>query len=174
MATFASTQDFTVDQTSDCTTLTFTDISNYSSNSEGWTIGSFTDRKFLIYDSDGVLISTINLGSSLTGTYVLTADKILSVTLSCTPPTGPALLKTRSVLSTCFLQLCFAELVANTDCGCGGSCGSSGCENVDSDKVKLLQHIKAAEVFSVYSNPVLAQKQLDAGQLICDANENNT
>jgi len=173
MATFASTQDFTVAQSADCTTLTFTDTSNYTSNDEGWTIGSFTNRRFLIYNSDGVLINTINLGASLTGTYTLTVDKMLSVTLSCTPPAGPPITKTRSVLSTCFLQLCFAELVANTDCGCGGSCGSGGCQNVESDKVKLLQNIKAAEVFALYSNPVLAQKQLDAGQLICDANENN-
>jgi hypothetical protein len=176
MATFASSQDFTVAQSSDCKTLTFTDISNYTSNNEGWTISSFTDRKFLIYDSDGVLVNTVTLGSLLNGTYTLTVDKMLSVTLSCTPPTGPALLKTRSVLSTCFLQLCFAELVAKTDCGCGDGCGcsSSGCDNVESDKVKLLQHIKAAEVFAAYSNPVLTQKQLSAGQLICDANENNS
>jgi len=175
MATFASTQDFTVSQSADCTTLTLTDISNYTSNDEGWLIGNFTNRKFLIYDSDGVLVTTINLGSLLIATYTLTVDKMLSVTLSCTPPTGPALLKTHSVLSTCFLQLCFAELVANTECGCGGSCGcsSSGCENTDSDKLKLLQYIKAANIFAEYSNPVLAQKQLDAGQLICDANENN-
>jgi hypothetical protein len=176
MATFASTQDFTVSQSADCTTLTFTDISNYTSNDEGWVIGDFTDRKFLIYNSDGVLVDTIELGLLLTATYTLTVDKMLSVTLSCTPPTGPALLKTHSVLSTCFLQLCFAELVANTECGCGGGscgCSSGSCENVDSDKLKLLQYIKAADIFAEYSNPVLAQKQLDAGQLICEANTNN-
>lgn len=176
MATFASTQDFTVSQSADCTTLTFTDISNYTSNDEDWVIGDFTDRKFLVYDSDGVLVDTIELGLLLSATYTLTVDQMLSVTLSCTPPAEAALLKTHSVLSTCFLQLCYAELVANTECGCGGSCGcsSSGCENTDSDKVKLLQYIKAADIFAEYSNPVLAQKQLDAGQLICEANENNS
>lgn len=175
MATFASTQDFTVSQSADCTTLTLTDTSNYTTNDEGWAIGDFTDRKFLIYDSDGILIDTIELGALLTATYTLTVDKMLSATLSCTPPVGDPITKTHSILSTCFLQLCYAELVAKTDCGCGGSCScsSGSCENVESDKIKILQHIKAAEVFAAYSNPVLAQKQLDAGELICEANNNN-
>ena len=66
------------------------------------------------------------------------------------------------------------ELVAATEsgcsCGCGGACG---CDNTQSDKVLLLQFIKAAQIFSQYSNPVLAQKQLDAGTAVCNANENN-
>lgn len=175
MATFASTQDFTVSQSADCTTLTLTDISNYTTNDEGWDIGDFTDRKFLIYDSDGVLIETLLLGALFVATYTLPKDKMLSVTLSCTPPSLPAITKVRSVISTCFLQLCYAELVAKTDCGCESSCGgnSSGCNNVDNDKIKILQHIKAAEIFADYSNPVLAQKQLDAGELICEANKND-
>lgn len=175
MATFASTQDFTVSQSANCTTLTLTDISNYTTNSEGWTVSSFLQRSFLIYDSNGNLIDTIPLGISLTTTYALTQDEMLSVTLSCTPPTGPALLKVRSVLSVCFLQLCYAELVANTECGCGcgGGGNSCGCDGVSGDRIKLLEYIKAAEIFAEYSNPVLAQKQLDAGTALCNANENN-
>jgi hypothetical protein len=175
MATFESTQDFTVSQSANCTTLTLTDTSNYTTNDEGWAIGSFLQRSFLIYDSNNNLIDTIVLGTSLTATYTLTQDEMLSATLSCTPPTGPALLKTRSILSVCFLQLCFAELVANTDCGCGcdGGGNSCGCDGVSNDRATLLQYIKAAEIFAEYSNPVLAQKQLDAGTALCAANENN-
>lgn len=175
MATFASTQDFTVSQSANCTTLTLTDTSNYTTNDEGWAIGDFLNRSFLIYDSNNNLIDTIVLGIGLTATYTLSQDQMLSVTLSCTPPTGPALLKVHAVLSVCFLQLCYAELVANTDCDCGCSGGgnSCGCDSTSNDKVKLLEYIKAAEIFAEYSNPVLAQKQLDAGTALCEANENN-
>jgi hypothetical protein len=37
----------------------------------------------------------------------------------------------------------------------------------------LLQYIRAAEIFAEYSNPVAAQKQLDAGTALVQANLNN-
>ena len=40
------------------------------------------------------------------------------------------------------------------------------------DKIKLLEYIKAAEIFAQYSNGALAQKQLDAGTALCEANQN--
>jgi hypothetical protein len=180
MAIFAAS--FTVAQSADCTTLTFTDTSNYntvaspSANENSIAISSFDSRQFIISDSNYDVIDTILLtGSVLTGSYALSADAWLSVSLSATN-VSPArdYSETHSVLSTCFLELCFSELVAATEsgcsCGCGGSCG---CDNAQSDKVLLLQFIKAAQIFSEYSNPVLAQKQLDAGTAVCQANENN-
>jgi hypothetical protein len=181
MAIFAAS--FTVAQSADCTTLTFTDTSNYntvaapSANTDSIAISSFDTRQFIISDSNYDVIDTIALtGSALTGTYALSADAWLSVSLSATN-VSPArnYSDTHSVLSTCFLELCFAELVAETECGCGSSCGGAcGCDNAQSDKVLLLQFIRAAQIFSEYSNPVLAQKQLDAGTAICNANSNNS
>ena len=112
-------------------------------------------------------------------TYALTSDEWLSVELQLfldgNSTNIPDYTATHSVLSTCFLELCFSELVAATEsgcaCGCGG--GSCTCDNTQSDKVLLLQFIKAAQIFAQYSNPVLAQKQLDAGTALCQANENN-
>lgn len=180
MAIFAAS--FTVAQSADCTTLTFTDTSNYntvaapSANTDSIAVSSFDTRQFIVSDSNYTVINTISLtGGALSGAYALSADAWLSVALSATN-VSPArdYSVTHSVLSTCFLELCFSELVAATEsgcaCGCGGSCG---CDNSQSDKVLLLQFIKAAQIFSEYSNPVLAQKQLDAGTAICQANENN-
>ncbi len=176
MAVFAAS--FTVSQSADCSTLTFVDTSNYIGNDSGLNINSFTTREYLVSNSDSQLIATIPLtGGALSGTYALSADAWLSVELNLelalnTPPT--AYVETHSVLSTCYLEKCYAELVADTECGCGCNGGSCNCgDSTSNDKVRLLEYIKAAEIFSEYSNPVLAQKQLDAGTALCNANENN-
>lgn len=174
MAVFAAS--FTVSQSSDCTTLTFTDTSNYVTNDQGFAVSSFDSRQFVVSNSDGDVVDTIALtGGALTGSYTITQDYWLSVELELTN-TSPVrnYTSTHSVLSTCYLELCYAELVAATecDCGCNGG-GSCSCDSTQNDKVRLLEYIKAAEIFSEYSNPVLAQKQLDAGTALCQANENN-
>jgi len=176
MATFASTQNFTVAQSANCTTYTLTDTSNYTTNDESYTINSFSDRRFLIYDSTSTLIDTIVLGTNLTATYTLSQDEMLIIVLSCTPTsTGDPINKTHSVLSTCFLELAFAEIVSKSDCDCGGCGGGNSCDcnSTSKNKITLLEYIKAAQIFAEYSNPVAAQKQLDAGTALVDANLNN-
>jgi hypothetical protein len=179
MAIFAAS--FTVDQSSDCTTLTFTDTSNYntiaspSANSNGYSVSSFDSRQFVISNSNYQAVTSLPMyGNDLDVTYALTSDQWLSVSLLLTN-TSPVRSASaiHSVLSTCYLETCFAELVAETECGCGCNNGSCSCDNTQNDKVLLLQFIKAAQIFSEYSNPVLAQKQLDAGTAICNANQNN-
>ena len=179
MAVFAAS--FTVAQSADCTTLTFTDTSNYntiaspSANTSSIAVSSFDTREFIVSDSNYDVIDTISLtGGALSGSYALSADAWLSVELSLTnvSPVRSAS-AVHSVLSTCYLETCFAELVAATECGCGCNGGSCSCDNTQNDKVLLLQFIKAAQIFSEYSNPVLAQKQLDAGTAVCNANESN-
>lgn len=172
MAVFAAS--FTVSQSADCSTLTLVDTSNYVGNDSGLNMGSFIAREFLVSNSNSELIDTISLvGGALTGTYSLTADEWLSVELNLETSVS-SYTETHSVLSTCYLETCYAELVAATECSCGCNGGSCSCENSTSnDKVRLLEYIKAAQIFSEYSNPVLAQKQLDAGTALCNANENN-
>lgn len=179
MAIFAAA--FTVAQSADCTTLTFLDTSNYntiaspSANTSSIAVSSFDTREFIVSDSNYSVIDTIALtGGALSGSYALSADAWLSVELSLTN-VSPALSAsvTHSVLSTCFLETCFADLVAEAECVCGCGTGSCTCNNTQSDIVLLLQFIRAAQIFAQYSNSVLAQKQLDAGTALCQANENN-
>lgn len=178
MAIFAAS--FTVTQSADCTTLTFVDTSNYNTNDEGYAPSSFVTRQFVIKNSNYEPVETLPLtGSVLTAAETLTQDEWQSVELQLflVGNTGdiPDYTETHSVLSTCFLELCYSQLVADTEsscaCGCAGSACS--CNSTQSDKVLLLEFIKAAQIFSQYSNPVLAQKQLDAGTAVCNANENN-
>ena len=176
MAVFA--ESFTVAQSADCTTLTFTDTSNYITNDEGYATSSFDIREFVISNSNYEAVTSLSMADGdLDVTFALTSDQWLSVDLQLFLDTDPAPLtasyiETHSVLSTCFLETCFADLVAETECACGCT-GSCGCDNAQSDKVLLLQFIRAAQIFAQYSNPVLAQKQLDAGTAVCQANENN-
>jgi hypothetical protein len=58
-------------------------------------------------------------------------------------------------------------------CGCGGGGNSCNCNSTASNTITLLQYIRAAEIFAEYSNPVAAQKQLDAGTALVQANLNN-
>ena len=181
MAIFAAA--FTVAQSSDCSTITFTDTSNYNTvssptaNENGIAASSFTGatgRQFIISDSNYDVISTIPLtGGALTANYAVTSDSWLSVDLVLIQSPNKWEVN-HSVLSTCFLTQCFSELVAETDCGCGCSEGSCSCDSASNDKTILLQNIKAAEIFAIYSNPPLAQKQLDAGTVICQKNHNQT
>lgn len=173
MAIFSAS--FSVSQSADCKVQTFTDTSNYVTNDSSYTTASFVTRVFKFYNSVDALVDTqIMTGSDLVVEHDLTSDQWVSAKLelyligNVTPV--PDFSKTNSILSTCFLKLCFSELVAATDCGCNDNCN---CENsVESDKIKLLEYIKAAEIFATYSNAVLAQKQLDAGTVICEANQN--
>lgn len=172
MAIFAAS--FTVSQSADCTTLTFTDTSNYVDNDEGFIISDFEVREFIIKDSNYDTVDNIALlDEAVTGSYSISADVWSSVELNLELPASAGdYTATHSVLSTCYLEKGYSELVANTESGCG--CGSScSCDSTSNDKVLLLEYIKAAEIFSEYSNPVLAQKQLDAGTALLNANENN-
>lgn len=173
MAVFAAS--FTVSQSADCSTLTFIDTSNYGTNDEGLVKADFAVREFIVKDSNYDVVDTIALtGTAVSGAYTISADVWSSVELNLElPASGGTWTATHSVLSTCFLETCYAELVAETECGCGCNGGSCSCNNTQNDKVLLLQFIKAAEIFSEYSNPVLAQKQLDAGTALCNANESN-
>jgi hypothetical protein len=178
MATFAAS--FTVNQSADCTTLTFLDTSNYLTNTQGYATSSFDTRQFVISNSNYTPLTSLSMADGdLDVTYALTSDEWLSVELQLfldgNATTAADFTATHSVLSTCFLEICFSELVAATEsgcaCGCGG--GSCTCDNTQNDKVLLLQFIRAAQIFAQYSNPVLAQKQLDAGTAVCQANQNN-
>jgi hypothetical protein len=171
MAVFAAS--FTVSQSADCSTLTFVDTSNYNDNTSGLNINSFNIRQFLVSNSNSEPVSTISLtGGALSGAFALTSDVWSSVELNLVAGAS-SFTDTHSVLSTCYLEKCYAELVAQTECGCGCNGGSCSCgDSTSNDKVRILEYIKAAEIFSEYSNPVLAQKQLDAGTALCNANEN--
>lgn len=174
MAIFAAA--FTVQQSADCTTLTLTDTSNYVTNDQAYTTASFDVREFKLYNSIGELVDTLSMADGdLNVTYTLIQDEWLSAVLELTLD-GSVVVDytvTHSILSTCFLKLCFSELVAESECGCGCSGGSCGCaDSTCNDTVRLLQYIKAAEIFAEYSNAPLAQKQLDAGTALCEANHN--
>jgi hypothetical protein len=69
-------------QSSDGKTLTITDLSNYSVNSQGYTISDFTTRQVVLTSSDGTVLATLNLGISLTITWQIVKDQYIKATLN--------------------------------------------------------------------------------------------
>lgn len=80
MAAFAANA--TGSQSADGKTLTLTDLSNYTSNTENYTIADFITRQFILKDSAGNTLATLNLGSDLSVDYQLTKDQYIEATLN--------------------------------------------------------------------------------------------
>ena len=82
MAVFAP--DFTLVQSSDGLTLSFTDISNYGTSSPVINLADFSARSLVLLDANGTSIETVDLGSDLTAEVSITRDKWVNATLNLT------------------------------------------------------------------------------------------
>lgn len=93
-------------------TLTFTDMSTG--------VGTLVSRILTIYNSNAVLVTTINMGATLTATYIVTTDQYLSFVETIVDNTGTYVL-TVNYLSTTFYQISFANTIAAlpNDFNCG-------------------------------------------------------
>lgn len=85
-------------------TLIFTDTSTG--------LGTVTSRVLTIYNSNTVLIDTINMGLSTTATYVVTADQYLSFVETISDNVGGPYTGTVNYLVTTFYQTAFANAMA--------------------------------------------------------------
>lgn len=82
MAVFAPT--FSLLQSSDGLTLSFTDTSNYGTSSPVINLADFSARSLVLLDANGTSIETVNLGSDLTAKVSITRDKWVNATLNLT------------------------------------------------------------------------------------------
>lgn len=80
MAIFAA--NFTLTQSSDGVTLSFTDTSNYGTSSPVINLSDFSFRELVLLDADGAEIETVELGSGLTAEISITRDKWVNATLN--------------------------------------------------------------------------------------------
>lgn len=83
-------------------------------------VGTLVSRILTIYNSNAVLVSTINMGATLTANYVITTDQYLSFIETIIDNTGTYVL-TVNYLSTTFYQISFANAIAALPCdfNCG-------------------------------------------------------
>lgn len=93
------------------TLLTFTDTGSY---------GTIISRTLVINDSNGVLLTTINMGANLTATYAITADAYLTFILTVVDNTG-TFTATVNYLAYGIYIVSFLTKLANSGCGCTGN-----------------------------------------------------
>lgn len=93
--------------------LTFTDTGAYTA--------PVTSRILTIFDPNGTLLATIDMGSSLTTVYPITADQYLSFVLNVTDATGPVTPSTVNYLAQGFYTVAYLNQLAQNGCGCAGS-----------------------------------------------------
>ena len=165
MADFSA--QISVSQSSECSTITVTDISNYTDNTQGFEREDFTTRKVEVRDSIGLLLHSLvvpNSGPSQdVVTFTLYSASWLSMNLILEKTTAPTASYSKNVnqVFTCHLELFYADLVNSVDC-CDDS--QKSCDL----RLSLLESIKAAQIFGQYGNSTKAQKSLDYGTSLCD------
>lgn len=129
-------------------TLTFTDTSTG--------VSSLVSRILNIYDSNGTpVVSPINMGATLTATYVTTTDKYLSFVEIIVDNTGTYPL-TVNYLSTTFYQISFANAIAALPNDF--NCGSEQLTYIDISNL----YAQAAERYALSALAPAAQNAINA------------
>lgn len=142
-----------VTQSLDGRDLTFTDQSTG--------VGTLISRILVIYDADGDILTTINMGGTLTAPYDITADAYFSFVETIIDNTGTYTLIV-NYLSTTFYEITYAPLANKLDC-C--SCEEKCLNIYKSDIAK-----NVAELFASRSVAALAQSNIeDANALLQEA-----
>lgn len=155
MAAFV--QSFSIAQSSDCKTLTFTDTSNFSSNTEGYTYSYFTTKNIGVYDSNNTLIgSLIPIVDATPVTFTLDKDRYLHIVYTLQHNTDTPLTSIQNVALSCNVELAYGNIVANEESNC--SCNNEQLFNIN-------KTLTAAKIFASRNNPILAQDQLDLANM---------
>jgi len=164
MAAFA--QSFSIVQSSDCATLTFTDTSNFSSNTEGYDYAYFTTKNIGVYDSTNTLMgSLIPIVDSTPVTFTLDKDRYLSIKYTLQHNTDTPLISTQNVDLSCNVELAYGNIVANEENTC--TCSNDQLFNI-------IKTLEAAKIFTQRGNAVLAQDNLDLANMYANCDSTST
>lgn len=82
MAIFSA--NFTLTQSSDGVTLSFTDTSPYGTSDPVINLADFSARSLVLLDANGASIETVDLGDDLTAEITIARDKWVNATLNLT------------------------------------------------------------------------------------------
>ena len=137
----------TVTQSADGKTLTFTDTSSGV---------SVTTRSLSIYDSNGDLLETINMGVSLTAEYDIATDVYLSFILTL----NGSLTAEVNFLSTRFYDLQALTLEEALNCTCKSA------KSLCNDAVKAMMAKDWAETYFIFGQGVNAQRNITAANTL--------
>lgn len=157
--------DFSIVQSNDCKTLTFTDTSNFSANDEGYVFSTFTTKLITVYDQDNNIIGTpINISSTSSVTFGLDKDRWLHIVYTMTNGSITPTPKIKNLLLNCNAEIKYGEAIVDGDCGCG-------CDKREVDPCKVLKALKAADIFARRGNSIKAQDSIDLANEYLDCNK---
>lgn len=145
-------QDFTIQQSNDCVTLTLIDNSNFGDNTEGYDYSSFDIKNITIYDNLNNVLVILPIVDTTPVTYTVTKDMYYEIVYTLQHSSDTPLVLVKTLALSCFVELVYGSLVAN-NCDCSND-----------TSIKLFQvskGIKAAQIFASRGNGVLSQDMLD-------------
>jgi len=116
-------------------------------------VGTLVSRTLNIYDSDSVLVDTVDMGAVLTATYGISADSYLSFVETIIDNTG-TYIGTFNMETTVFFDITFVNTVAQLGCSCGS-------EQVNYIDISLLFR-SAALILAAFGLGVAAQNNITA------------
>ncbi len=116
-------------------------------------IGTLVSRTLNIYNSDSVLVDTVDMGTSLTATYGISADAYLSFEETIVDNTG-TYIGTFNIQTTIFYDITYVNTVAQLGCSCGG-------ESVNYIDISLLFR-NAALILAAFGLGSAAQNNITA------------
>lgn len=144
-----------VTQAADGSPLTFTDTSTG--------VTGLVSRTLNIYDSDDELLTSINMGVSLTAEYAITTDQYLSFVEVIVDGSGTTT-GTVNFLSTAFYEIAFANAIAALPADF--NCGSNTLTYIDiADLYK-----QAAERYALSALAPAAQNAINAANYYITGN----
>lgn len=154
-------QDFTIIQSTDCSTLTIADASNFGANDEGYTFGTFDTKNITIYDDASNVLATLNIVNANPVTFTVAKDLYLTFIYLLQDGVNTPLTKTYSRALSCFVDLDYGRIVANEY----NSNPTTNSSNSELDRAESLFNIikatKAAQIFASTGNGALSQSMLD-------------
>jgi hypothetical protein len=126
-------------------------------------ITGLVSKVLTIYDSNGDLLDTINMGSSTTASYVITTDLYLATVLTIVDGNGTTV-GDLNYLSTAFYEIAFANAIAALPCDF--NCGSNALTYIDiADLYK-----QAAERYALSALAPAAQNAINAANYYITGN----
>lgn len=152
-------QDFSIVQSSDCKTLTFTDTSNMGvgMNDSNYTYSTFTTKNIGVYDSTNTLIGTlIPIVDATPVTFTLDKDRYLSIVYTLQIGTSTPLTKTYNIALSCNVDLAFGNMLVNDILN-----ENHGESNDDSTLFNIVKTTLASKIFASRNNGTLSQDMLD-------------
>lgn len=121
--------------------LTFTDTGSY---------GTVSARTLVIKNSVGTVLTTINMGSSLTATYAISADAYFEFDLSVTDGSGTYTCVVDYVAYG-FYTIAYLNQFSASNCGC----------DLNSDNLDIAEKfLQAAFRFNIANNPAASQANI--------------